>query len=359
MAEWSVWKALEEWRNRRHELAPLFAMVGIAPEVASAVNLVCVNLHRQTPTPPLLTGEKTRDEEEFGRFYEGYYRHFDDSFSRAESLLRYAWVPEAKPLAEKIRAEINHLRQVLREHPGRNPGCDKLEKLLQQYVALDFSDAPQLADVLAQRRRQLTEVAGYPLLVQHALVDSSNHSVPPLASVAFRQALFDRMRVYQKTPWLHNRILTNAYVLLALDSAFAGKKRDALSDARLAERLQHRWPTLSILFSDWEQVDQLWYLALTVLALCALFLEVWWAALLIIIWLNLSIGMHRRERKEIEAMRAQLAERLRLMKRMRDRFSAGLVMLEQLVFQLRQIEDAQECFDDIVFELADIHQHEA
>ena len=118
MADWSIWKALEEWRNRWHELAPIFACTGIAPEVESAVNLVCVNLKRQPPTPPLLTGDKMRDDEEFGRYYAGVYRHFDDSFQRAENLLRLPWVPEAAPAAEKVRTEIQRLRQVLHAELG-------------------------------------------------------------------------------------------------------------------------------------------------------------------------------------------------------------------------------------------------
>jgi hypothetical protein len=227
----------------------------------------------------LLTGDKTRDEEEFGRYHEGFFRHFDDSFQRAETLLRLPWVPEIIPFAERVRTEISRLRQALREHPGRNPGCDNLEKMLRQYVALDLPDLPQLADTLAQRRRQLTEIAGYPLLVQHAISDSSSDGMPPLASDAFRQELFDRMRVYRETPWLHNRILTQAYVLLALDSAYASKKRDALDDSRLARMLKHRWPALSVLLPGVEHADQLWYLLLAVFAIVTVFMELWWVAL--------------------------------------------------------------------------------
>ncbi|MBS1157452.1 MAG: hypothetical protein H6R07_3376 [Proteobacteria bacterium] len=359
MAEWSIWKALEEWRNRRHELDPLFARAGIAPEVESAVNMVCVNLRRQTPTPPLLTGDKTRDEEEFGRYHDGYYRHFDDSLLRAETLLRLPWVPETAPLAERIRAEITRLRQVLREHPGRNPGCDNLEKLLRQYVALDLAEVPKLTDTLAQRRRQLTEIAGYPLLVQHAGKDPSQDGVPPLSSDAFRQELFGRMGIYRETSWLHNRVLTHAYVLLALDSACASKKRDALDDSRLARMLKRRWPTLSILWPDFEQADQIWYLLLALLAIVAVFTELWWVAVPMIAWLNLSVGAHRREKKEVEALRAQLVERMKAMKRTRDRFAFGQFSLEKLAFQLRQLDGNNEYFDEVVYQLAALHQHEA
>lgn len=359
MADWSIWKALEEWRNRRHELDPLFAKAGIAPDVESAVNMVCVNLRRQTPTPPLLTGDKTRDEEEFGRFHDGYFRHFDDSFLRAETLLQLPWVPEMAAQAELIRAEITRLRQVLHERPGRNPGCDNLEKLLRQYVALNLAEMPKLADTLAQRRRELTEIAGYPLLVQHASKDSSHDGITPLSSETFRQELFGRMGVYRETPWLHNRVLTNAYVLLALDSAYASKRRDAQDGSRLAQMLKRRWPTLSILLPDFDQADQIWYLLLALLAIVSVFVEFWWAAVPMIVWLNLSVGAHRREKKEIEALRAQLVNRIQTMKRTRDRFAVGQFTLEKLAFQLRQLDAQNEYFDDVVYELAALHQHEA
>lgn len=359
MADWSIWKALEEWRNRRHELDPLFARAGIAPEVESAVNLVCVNLRRQTPTSPLVTGDKHRDEEEFGRYYLAYFRHFDDSFLRAETLLRLPWVPEAAPLAEQIRTEIARLRQQLREQPGRNPGCDALERLLQQYAALDFPDAPQLAETLALRRRQLTEIAGYPLLVQHALADPASEDVPPLSSEAFRQTLSEKMSLYLNTPWLQSRVITQAYVLLALDSACARNKYDALDEARLGAMIQHRWPTLSILFPAWEQADQVWYLLLAIFAICTVFLEAWWVAVPLILWLNLSIGAHRRERQQTEAHQVRLIRQYQGLRRLRDRFAAGQTGLEKLLFQLRQSPTWQEYFEPQLYDLATLHQHEA
>lgn len=359
MADWSIWKALEEWRNRRHELDPIFAKAGIAPEVESAVNMVCVNLRRQPPTPPLLTGEKTRDDEEFGRYHEGYYRHFDDSFLRAESLLRLTWVPEAAPVADQVRTEIARLRQVLRDRPGRNPGFDQLEKLLRHYVDLDMPDMPKLADLLIQRRKQMIEVAGYPLLVQHALADPYSDAVPPMTSDAFRQELFSRMRQYRDVSWLHNRVISNAYVVLALDSMHACKKRDALDDTRVARLLSRRWPTLSVLMPGFEQADQLWYLLLIVIAVVCIFAELWLLVLPIIVWLNLSIGAHRREKKEIEACREQLVAEVQNIKRTRDRFAANQISLEKLAFQLRQIDEGGEYFDDIVYELTALHQHDA
>lgn len=359
MADWSIWKALEEWRNRRHELDPLFARAGIAPEIESAVNMVCVNLRRQTPTSPLVTGDKHRDEEEFGRYYQAYARHFDDSFQRAEALLRLPWVPEAAPFADQVRAEIARLRQQLREHPGRNPGCDVLERMLQQYAALDFPNIPQLGETLAQRRRQLTDIAGYPLLVQHAATEPGGDGVPPLSSDAFRQTLSERLGLYLDTPWLHSRVITHAYMVMALDSACAANKSDALDEARLGAMIKHRWPALSVVFPAWEHADQIWYLLLAILAIGSLLLEMWWVTLPLVIWLNLSIGAHRRERKQAEAHRAQLIRQYQGLKRLRDRFAAGQTGLEKLVFQLRQSSEWQEYFDETVYHLAMLHQHEA
>lgn len=359
MADWSIWKALEEWRNRWHELAPIFACTGIAPEVESAVNLVCVNLKRQPPTPPLLTGDKMRDDEEFGRYYAGVYRHFDDSFQRAENLLRLPWVPEAAPAAEKVRTEIQRLRQVLHAHPGKKPGCDELENLLRQYVDLNLPEQPQLASLIAERRKQMVEVAGYPLLVQHALSDPYNDVVAPLASTEFREELFRRMQVYRDTGWLHSRVITQAYVSLALDAAHACLKLQGVDDRHLARQIGFRWPSLSVALPGFEQADQLWYLLLTVVATAMILMEVWWLALPLILWLNLSIGAHRREKRKIEAKREQVIAGVRAMKRTRDRFVCGQVSLEKLAFQLRQLDGGGEYFQDIVYELAGLHQHEA
>ena len=359
MADWSIWKALEEWRNRRHELDPLFARAGVAPEIESAVNLVCVNLRRQTPTPPLVTGDKYRDEEEFGRFYQGYFRHFDDGFQRAETLLRLPWVPEAAPIAEQIHSEIAMLRQRLQENPGRNPGCGRLEVLLQQYASLNFSDLPQLADVLAQRKRELIDIAGYPLLVQHASADPAGNAMAPVSSAAFQQALAEKLNQYLNTPWLHNRVLSHAYMQMSMDSACSRSKSDVQDDTRLQSAVGHRWPTLSILLPGREHVDQLWYLLLAIFAITAVFLEMWWVAMPLIVWLNFSIGAHRRERQQIDAYRAELLRRYQGLKRLRDRFSAGQLSLESLVFQLRQSAEWQEYFDELVYELPLLHQHEA
>lgn len=359
MADWSIWKALEEWRSRRHELAPIFAKAGIAPDVESAINMVCVNLKRQPPTPPLVTGDKTRDEESLGMYHAGFYRHFDDSLNRAESLLQLLWVPEAAPLAERIRAEIARLRQILSEHPGKNPGTDGLEKLLRQYGNLDLPDMPQLASTLAERRQLLVDVAGYPLLVQHALTDPYDDSIPPLTSDEFRLELQTRMLAYKSTPWLHNRLISNAFMVLALDMAHAHKKRDALDDARVASQLSNRWPSLSVLLPDFEQADQIWYLLLTILGLCTIFIEMWWLAIPLILWLNLSLGAHRRDKLELEAKRGQLVAQMQNIKRTRDRFVSGGISLEKLAFQLRQLDERNEYFGDAVYELARLHQQEA
>lgn len=359
MADWSIWKALEEWRNRRHELVPVFAQAGVSSDVESAINMVCVNLKRQPPTPPLVSGDKTRDEDTLNMFHGGVFRHFDESFFRAESLLQLPWVPEMALLADRIRGEITRLRQVLLEHPGKNPGTDNLEKLLRQYGNLDVPEMPQLAGLLAERRRQLVEVAGYPLLVQYALSEPGSEMVPPLTSDAFRQELDSRMQAYRATPWLYNRIITNAYVALALDMAYAHRKRDAADDSRVARLLKNRWPAPSILLPGFEQADQLWYLLLTCVALLALFVELWWVAIPLVIWLNLSLGAHRREKKEIDAWREQLIARVQQMRKTRDRFVMGGISLEKLAFQLRQFDERNEFFSETLYELVDQHQHEA
>src|SRR5690606_33932446 len=104
--DWSLWRALEEWRNKRHELEPLFATAGVPGEIEAMVNRVVVDLKRAPPTPPLVSGDKQRDAEELNRYHEGYFRHYDDSFYKVEAMLALPWVPEMQPLAEAIREEL-------------------------------------------------------------------------------------------------------------------------------------------------------------------------------------------------------------------------------------------------------------
>ncbi|WP_028456339.1 hypothetical protein [Chitinilyticum litopenaei] len=358
MADWSIWRALEEWRSKRHELDPIFARAGIAPELETMVNRVCVDLKRTPPTAPLVSGDPSRDGQELSRYHEGYYRHYDEPLYKVESLLRQPWVPEAAPQAALIQQEVARLRQQMKANPGKNPGFGTLEQLLQHYVLLDSPQHPVDAAVLQERRNQLIDLAGYPLLVQHALSDPYNDQVPPLASAEFRRQLAQKMEEYSATPWLHCRVVTNWYVTLALDAALSSKKRDAEDDVRIRVQLRRRWPSLSVLLPKFEQADQIWYLLLICGALFAIFTEIWWLAVALIIWLNLSLGGHRRERKLIERRRAHLVERAQVMKKVRDRFVQGQTSLEKLTFTLRQLDEHDEYFDPVVYTLLHLHQHE-
>ncbi|MCB5197052.1 hypothetical protein [Deefgea salmonis] len=359
MADWSIWQALEEWRNKRHELDPVFARAGVAPELDSLVNRIGLDLRREAPTRPLLTGNKLRDDEEIGRYHQAYYRHYDEPLEKIDGLLRRSWVPEAGPIADLIRQEVARLRGLLKEHPGTHPAFDDVDKLLQHYLHLDHPDIMINPEVLNERRRLLMDVAGYPLQVQNALKDPYNDSVPPLSSSSFRDQLHEKMAQYLAAHWLHSKVITHWYISLALDGALARKKRDATDDARIAAMMKRRWPTLSVMMPQFEQADQIWYLLITLIAIASLFFELWWIAGGLILWLYLSVGGHQRERKEIEARRSQLAARASSMKMTRDRFAHNQISLERLSFQLRQLDEQGEYFDDTVFALLGLHQHEA
>ena len=359
MAEWSVWKALEDWRGRKHELDPLFATAGIAPELDSMVTRVLVDLRRAPPTAPLVSGDKSRDDDETGRFQDAYYRYYDDSLYKAESLLQHAWVPEAAPVAKEVLDEIGRMRLLMKENPGKVPDFARLEQLLRHYVRLDHPQHLVPEGVLAERRRALVDVAGYPLLVQHAASQSFSEMVPPLVTSEFRQQLQERIQVYLQTPWLHTRLVSQWFVTTVLDAALARKKRDATEDARILASLSHRWPTLSVWIPDFEQADQVWYLLLIIVTISALFMEWWWVAVPMIIWLHLSLAAFRRERKEVEQRRAQIVARAVTMKKVRDRFATNQTTPEKLAFQLRQLDERGEYFDDNVYALLRLHQHEA
>ncbi|WP_148715116.1 hypothetical protein [Chitinolyticbacter meiyuanensis] len=357
-ADWSLWRALEDWRSKRHELEPLFATAGVPGEIETVVNRVLVDLKRSPPTPPLVSGDTQRDAEELARYHDGYFRHFEDSFYKVETMLALPWVPEMQPLGGAIREELAALRSQLREQPGRKPDFTRLEGLLQHYYRLDHPELPLPEGLLEGRRRTLTEIAGYPLLVQHALKDPYSDAVPPLTSDAFRDDFAARVRSYLDTAWLHNPVVTQWYVALALDAALARKKRDSTDHARLARLLKRRWPTLSVLLPGFEQADQVWYLLLSGLTFFALFAEWWLPAGLLIVWLSLSIGAHRREKKEIDARRAHLVNQVVTMKRVRDRFVAGLVPPDKLAFQLRQLDESGEYYDPTVYTLLGLHSYD-
>ncbi|HSC79524.1 MAG TPA: hypothetical protein VLC08_04160 [Chitinolyticbacter sp.] len=357
-ADWSLWRALEDWRAKRHELEPLFATAGVPGELESLVNRVLVDLRRSPPTAPLVSGDTQRDIEERARYHEGFYRHYDDSFYKVETMLALPWVPEMQALAGAIREELAALREAFQTQPGRKPDFARLEGLLQHYVKLDHPELPLPEGLLEGRRRGLTEIAGYPLLVQHALKDPYSDAVPPLTSNAFRDEFAARARAYLDTTWLHNTVVTQWYVALALDAGLARKKRDATDHARLARLLKRRWPTLSILIPGFEQADQVWYLLLSGLTFLALFAEWWIAAGVLITWLSLSIGAHRAEKKQIDAHRASLVAQAATMKRVRDRFVAGLIPPGKLAFQLRQLDEAGEYYDEAVYALLGQHNYD-
>jgi hypothetical protein len=358
MAEWSVWKALEQARQKKRALAPLFARAGVAPELATIANRICLDLKRSPPTLPLLSGDKSRDAEVMDLYYEGYARQYEEAFYKAENLLRFTWVPEAAPVATLVLAEILHLRNQLKKEKSKMLDFSDLEALLFNYVRLDHPELVLPPDLLINRRRELTEVAGYPLLVQHAHGETQNDSVPPLLSEAFSTELSEHLQRYLASPWLHCRLITNWYVTLALDTGLARKKRDALDDQLTASLLKRRWPSLSNWVPQFEFADQCWYILLSLMALVSLFMEWWWFAAPMVLWLHLSLGAHRRERKEVEDRRVFLFGQAQMLKRTRDRFAVGHIPLEKLAFQLRQWDKKGEYFEPQLFDLLALHQHE-
>jgi hypothetical protein len=356
VADWSIWKTLEDWRKKRHELDPIFARAGVAPELETLANRIATDLRRAPPTKPLLSGETDRDDKEMAGYFEAYFRHFDESLYKAETLVRMPWVPEAAPTGRAVLAEVERIRKEMRTHPGTHPAFEPLDQLIQQYIRLDDPDLKIPADLMNARRQMLIEIAGYPLTVQHSIKDPYDDSVPPLSSDDFRVQLHEKMQQYLEQEWLHCRVVTQWYISLALDAALARKKRDATDDERIRAMLKRRWPTLSVVLPELEHIDQIWYLLLAMAAIGSLLMEIWWLAIPLIIWLNLSVGGHRRERKEMEARRAQLASRAQSLKTVRDRFSHNQLTLERIAPMLRQLDEKGEYFDDHVFALLNLHQ---
>ncbi len=359
MSDWSVWKALEDWRSRKHELDPMFAAAGVAPELESMVSRVLVDVRRAPPTPPLQSGNKPQDDDEYRRYTEAFYRHYDDSLFKAESLLRHAWVPEAEPLARNVRTEVARLRQAMSANPGKLPDFTRLEVLLGHYLKLDDPALPINPQMLAARKQTLIEVAGYPLLVQHSQSHQFNDLLPPLASSSFEADFYQHLQTYLETPWLHSRLISQWYATVVVDMAIARRKRDAVDDERIRESLDWRWPAPSVWLKDFDQADQMWYLVLVIIAISALFMEWWWLAFALIVWMNLSLGAFRREQKEIERRRAHIVARLHLLKKVRDRFANGHTPLERLETQLHQLDENGDLLNERVLQLLRLHQHTA
>ncbi|WP_035060089.1 hypothetical protein [Andreprevotia chitinilytica] len=344
---------------KKHELEPVFARAGLSSDLETLANRIAVDMRRSPPTPPLVSGDEHRDREELKRYREGYYRHYDEPLYKVETMLTHAWVPEAAPIAAEIKAEVARIRDTLRTNPGRVPDFDPLEALMGHYVRLDHPKYPIPESVLTERRNVLADVAGYPLLVQHAMSEPFNDSIPPLTSEDFHVELGERLQAYLETPWLHCQVVTRWFVTLVLDAALACKKRDAADENRIIAMLSHRWPTLSLWLPGFEYADQIWYLLIICITIGALFMEWWPLAIPLMVWLVLSKGAHRRERKLIERKREQIAARALTMKRVRDRFAAGQTSLEKLSYQLRQLDEQGEYFGDPVYQALKLHHHEA
>ncbi|GHD65739.1 hypothetical protein [Jeongeupia chitinilytica] len=358
MTDWTIWQALDDWRSRRRELEPVFAQAGIAPELESQVNRILVDLKRQPPTPPLVSGDRQRDEEERSRYNAAFVRHYDESLFKAESLVRLPWVPEASPIGEAIVAEVARLRATLQSSPGEAPDFADLEALLGHYLRLDHPQLTISPELLAERRRQIADVAGWPLLVQRSTAQPFNDVVPPIGTEAFREAFYAQLDLYLATPWLHCKIVSQWYATLALDAVLMRKKREAGDDAFVAATFKHRWPSLSVLLPQLEMADQIWYLTLIIAAIVALFGEYWLVAVPLILWLNLSVGAHRRQRKRVEQRREELVARAQMLKKVRDRFAAGMSTPDRLAHQLRQLDPGDETFGASFYALLRLQSRE-
>ena len=88
-------------------------------------------------------------------------------------------------------------------------------------------------------------------------------------------------------------------------------------------------------------------------------MEWWLLAVPIVIWMYLSMGAHRREKQRISELREQMLSYVRAIKLEHDRFVANQTSLEKLAFQLRQLDEKGEVFQEDVFPLLSMHQHEA
>ncbi|BCL76148.1 hypothetical protein JHS3_18840 [Jeongeupia sp. HS-3] len=357
MTDWTIWQALEEWRSRRRELEPVFAHAGIAPELETYANRILVDLKRQPPTPPLVSGDKQRDEEERMRYNAAFVRYYDESLFKADALVRMPWVPEAAPIGAAVSAEVARLRAALVAAPGKAPDFADLEALLGHYLRLDHPQLTIAPELLAERRRLLAEIAGWPLLVQRAAAQPFSEDVPPLASDAFHRLYQQQLDLYLATPWLHCKVVSQWYATLALDAMLVRKKREAGDDAWIASTFKARWPSLSVWLPQLEMADQLWYLLLILVAVVALFGERWLLALPLILWLNLSVGAHRRQRRRVERRRDELVARAQTLKKVRDRFAAGMSSPDKLAQQLRQLDPGDEGFDASFYALLRLQSH--
>ncbi|WP_410499273.1 hypothetical protein [Chitinibacter sp. S2-10] len=356
MADWSIWKTLEDWRSKRHELDPIFSYAGVSPELESLASGIATDLRRSPPTKPLVTGNHERDDRETTAYYEAFYQHFDDSLNKVESLIRLPWVPEAASTGQAVLAEVENLRRFMRANKGVRPEFDRLDQLIEQYIHLSDPNLNIPPELLQQRREKLVVLAGYPLTVQHSLRNPYDSAHSPLGSDDFRQELDEKIQQYISAEWLHCRIITNWYVSLVLDSALMAQKRDAANDERIRAMIKRRWPTLSLVMPGFEHIDQVWYMALSLGAIAGLLAELWLVAVPIVLWLNLSVAGHRRERKELDIRRGKLATRAQNLKSVRDRFAQGQLELSRLGPLIRQLDEKGEYFDESVFSLINLHQ---
>ncbi|XZG69545.1 hypothetical protein ACTSKR_12915 [Chitinibacteraceae bacterium HSL-7] len=350
-AEWSVWRALDEWRKKKRELDRPFAFAGVADDLDSALNRALVDLKRAPPTPPLVSGDTQFDEQEVLRYRQAFFRHYDESLYKIERALQMPWVPEMRPLAERVTTMIGLVRQQLISEPNRRPDLGPLETEVRHYLNLSHPELGIDDTVLAERRQLLADVAGFPLTVQHAQKKPLEHDLPLPGSSAFGDLLGTRIQSYLERDWLQCATVTQWYALLALDHALAHKLHDTQDRTFLTGQMTHRWPTLSMLLPDYAHADQLWYLVISCLTFFALFAEWWITGGVCALWLMLSIGAHRREKLKLEQVREHHVSIAATMKRLKSRFLTGAIGADRLALQLRQLDPAGRYYGEQVLAL--------
>ncbi|MBV1777407.1 hypothetical protein KSF73_16925 [Burkholderiaceae bacterium DAT-1] len=335
-ATWDVWKELEEMRVRHKELASIFALIGISPELSTLANNLRLDLQRKPPSAPLSTGDRDKDSQLVEEFKRNFVAHYEEIFFKVESVLRMPWPPEVKFAVPTILEEVEAQRRFMAKNPGAAPILERLDLLVSQYFDLNTQDERLDRSAIEARKGEIINILGFPLKVRRQLAHPEWELLPPLASDAYQQMLVEKMQQYRDNDWLQTKLYDKWFIALEFDAIWARLKRDANDRDRIISQLKLNWPKLGNWAPDFPNADLVWYLLLVLLCVVALYMEYWWAAGALLIWLQLSVLIEKHHVQLVNKRRQALLLECGRFKRIRDQISSGRFDASQVLRQLKQ-----------------------
>ena len=334
--KWDVWEELEELRLRQKELAPIFAQIGVAPELVQMANSIRLDLQRKPAAEPLMVGDRDKDAQALEEYERDFINHFEEIFFKINSILRMPWPPETKFMVAPILEEVEHLRRLLVKNSTTVPPLEKIDQLVQQYVSLDKLNDPKLHEAITRRKVELAEILGFPLIVRRQLAHPEWEILPSLASDDYSRLLASKIEQYRDAEWLQNVFFDKWLVALEFDAIWARLKRDSNDRQRIIDQLRLNWPKLGTWLPQFLHADLVWYLLLVIACLVAMIADWWFTAAFLVVWLTISVTVEKHHIELVNKRRQALLLECGRFKRLRDQIVSGRFIPGMVLRQVKQ-----------------------